>query len=100
MNDWIGLAIFAGLIIAALVALSFAGKGRPPLSEEEYERRVDEGPGLSGAAMTVLQQILDPATKKAAEVRQDFEQGFLTEEQKDGDGDDKTPDDEKKLGNR
>ena len=82
MNDWIGLAIFAGLIIAALVALSFAGKGRPPLSEEEYQRRVDEGPGLSGAAMTGLQQILDPAAKKAAEVRQDFEQGFLNEEQK------------------
>lgn len=89
MNDWIGLAIFLGLVVAALWALSYAGKGRKPLTKEEYEQRLAEGPGLMGAGLASLQQILDPAAKKAAEVRQDFEAGHLDEKQKDGDGDDK-----------
>ena len=95
MIDWIGLGVFAALVALALIALSKAGQGRSPLSEEEYQRRVDEGPGLSGAAMSGLQQILDPAAKKSAEVRQDFQQGFMDEEQKTGDDDDKRPDETK-----
>jgi hypothetical protein len=82
MSDWIGLAVLIVLAAAALIALSQAGKSRPPSTKEEYERRVAEGPGLLGASMTGLQQILDPAAKKAAVARQDFEQGFLDEEQK------------------
>jgi hypothetical protein len=97
MSDWIGLAFFVGLVIVALLALSFAGKGRPPLTEEEYQRRVDEGPGLSGAAMIGLQQILEPAAKKAAEVRQDFETGHLDEEQKSGDDDGERMFEEEKI---
>ena len=97
MNDWIGLGVFALLVIVALIALSRAGQGRLPLTEEEYQRRVDEGPGLSGAGMIGLQQILDPAAKKSAIARQDFEQGFMDEEQKSGDDDDKTPDETKLM---
>ena len=91
MTDWLGLAFLLGLAAAVLLALSYAGRGRKPLTKEEYEQRLAEGPGLIGASMSGLQQILDPAAKKAAEVRQDFEAGHLDEKQNDGDGDDKTP---------
>ena len=91
MSDWIGLLILLALAAAAIIAVSRAGRGRAPLTKEEYDQRVADGPGLLGASMIGLQQIIDPAAKKAAEVRQDFEAGHLDEKQNAGDGDDKTP---------
>ena len=44
---------------------------------------------LSAGALG-LQKILDPATAKAAEVQEDFRQGYLDGEQESGDDKDKT----------
>jgi hypothetical protein len=97
MSDWIGLAVLVGLAVAALVALSFAGRGRKPLTEEEFEQRVAEAPGLLGASMIGLEKAINPVAARAAAVQQDFKGGLLDEEQKSGDGDDKSGDEEKVL---
>jgi hypothetical protein len=65
MSDWIGLGIILLVVAGALFGLSHLGKPRKPLSEEEYERRVREGPGVLSAGVMGLQKILDPGTEKA-----------------------------------
>jgi hypothetical protein len=61
------------------------------VTQEEYEKRVSEGPGLLGAGLIGVQKILDPAAEKAAVVQQDFRAGHLDGEQESGDDDDKAP---------
>lgn len=86
-NDWVGLGLIAGLALFAVVALSRLA--RPyAISNEEYERRVSEGPGLLGAGLVGLQKALDPAAEKSIEVQQDLRAGHLDGEQESGDGDD------------
>lgn len=93
MNDWIGLAIIAFLILCGLFGLSRLTKPYD-ISTEEFERRAQEGPGLIGAGLSGLQKALDPSKEKAAEVLEDLKQGRYDGEQESGDppeaGDDRT----------
>jgi hypothetical protein len=87
MGDWIGLGIILLVVAGALVGLSYLGKPAKPLSEEEYERRAREGPGVLSAGVMGLQKILDPGTAKAVAAQQDLKAGYYNDEEKEGEGD-------------
>ncbi|MEJ7617795.1 MAG: hypothetical protein WKF30_12730 [Pyrinomonadaceae bacterium] len=87
MQDWIGVAVFVGVIAIGLVVISQLGRGRAPISEEEFERRVQEGPGLLNAGVIGLQKILEPGAAKAEAVQQDMREGLYAGEQGSGEGD-------------
>ncbi len=96
MSDWIGLGIILLVVVGALVGLSQLGKGRKPISAEEYERRVQEGAGGLSASVIGLQRILEPGAEKAVAVQQDLRAGYYNEnEHADGDPDTGDPETEK-----
>lgn len=84
MNDWIGLAFIGFLVLCGLFALSRLGKPYK-VSNEEFERRVQEGPGLLGASLMGLQSALDPSKQKSVEVVEDLKRGLYDGEQETGD---------------
>lgn len=84
MNDWIGLGIIAFLVLCGIFALSRLSKPYD-VSNEEFERRVQEGPGLLGAGLAGLQKALDPGMQRAVEVQEDLRQGRYDGEQESGD---------------
>jgi hypothetical protein len=96
MNDWIGLGIIMLLVGGGFYALMRANEPRPPLTEEEFERRAHENRGMMGTSMNALQQFFDPATKRAEAVIQDMRQGYYDGEQESGDGNDTTPEENEK----
>lgn len=82
MQDWIGVAVFVGVVVIGLFVLSWLGRGRTPISEEEFERRVQEGPGLLNAGVGGLQKILEPGAARTEAVQQNSRQGFDQDAQK------------------
>jgi hypothetical protein len=82
MNDWIGLGFILLIVCGGIYLLTRPAK---PVTQEEHEKRVSEGPGLLSAGALGLQKILDPAAEKAAIVQEDFRQGYLDGEQESGD---------------
>lgn len=84
MNDWIGLGIIVLIVILGLFGLSRVSKPYD-VSNEEFERRAQEGPGLLGAGLIGIQKALDPAVEKAAAVQEDFKAGRYDGEQESGD---------------
>ena len=87
MSDWIGLGIFVLVAVGALVGLSHLGKKPKPLTEEEYEQRVREAPGLLSAGVLSIQKVLDPGAAKAEAVQQDLRAGYYDDQEEEGDGD-------------
>jgi hypothetical protein len=83
MNDWVGLAIIGFLVLCGVIGLYILSKPYE-LSQEEFEKRVNEGPGLLGASLIGLQKALDPAMEKAVEVQEDLRQGRFDGEQESG----------------
>ena len=81
VGDWIGLGIVALVIVGGLVLLNQITKPYGVKTEEEFQRRRKEGPGLLNAAMLGLQQTLDPAAKKSVEVQQDLRRGIYDDEE-------------------
>ena len=84
MSDWIGLVILVFIVLGGLFGLLRLSKPYD-LSTEEFERRVQEGPGLLGASLIGLQSALDPAMQKAVETQEDLKQGRYDGEQESGD---------------
>jgi hypothetical protein len=84
MNDWIGLAIIAFLVLCGLFGLTRLSKPYN-VSTEEFERRAQEGPGLLGAGLVGIQKALDPEMQRAVEVQEDFRAGRYDGEQESGD---------------
>jgi len=84
MSDWIGLGIIVILVIGAIVGLSILGKPYE-VSQEEFDKRAHEAPGMMSAGLAGIQKLLDPAAQKAAAVQEDFKQGYLDGEQESGD---------------
>lgn len=83
LKDWIGLAVIAVVVLSGLFGLSRIS--RPyDISNEEFERRAQQGPGLLGAGLVGIQKALDPAMQKAVEVQEDFRQGRYDGEQGSG----------------
>lgn len=80
-NDWIGLGIIALLIIAALFGLNQLTKPYDVKTEEEFQKRRQESPGLLNAAAMGLQQVIDPSAKKAVEVQQDLRRGIYDDKE-------------------
>src|SRR5829696_8879685 len=87
MNDWIGLGIFVLVVVGALVGLSHLGKKPKPLTEEEYEQRVREAPGMLSAGVLSIQKVLDPGAAKAEAVQQDLKAGYYDDQEEEGEGD-------------
>ena len=84
MSDWIGLGIIILVVLAGLFGLSQLGKPYN-VTPEEFEKRARESPSLISAGLSGLQKMLDPAAGKAAEVQEDFKQGYYNAEQESGD---------------
>ena len=80
-SDFIGLGVIALLIVGVLVLLSQISKPYDVKTEEEFQKRRQEGPGLLSAAAMGLQQTLDPSAKKAVEVQQDFKRGIYDDKE-------------------
>jgi len=83
MNDWIGIAVIAFLILCGLFGLSRVSKPYD-ITTEEFERRAQEGPGLLGAGVIEIQKVLDPAAERAAVVQEELKQGRYDGEQGSG----------------
>ena len=81
VGDWIGLGIVVLVIVGGLVLLNQITKPYGVQTEEEFQRRRKEGPGLLNAAMLGLQQTLDPSAKKAVEVQQDLRRGIYDDKE-------------------
>jgi hypothetical protein len=93
MGDWIGLGLIVLVLLGAIVGLSQLGRKPERISAEEFERRVQEGPGGLSASVIGLQRILDPGTEKSVAVQQDLRAGFYNEnEHADGDDGDEEED--------
>jgi hypothetical protein len=82
-SDLIGLAIIAFVVLCGLFGLSRISKSYD-ITNEEFERRAAEGPGLLGASLIGIQKALDPAMEKAVEVQEDLRQGRYDGEQGSG----------------
>ena len=80
-SDWIGLGVIALLIIAALFGLNQLTRPYNVHTEEEFQKRRQESPGLLNAAAMGLQQVLDPSAKKAQEVQQDLRRGIYDDKE-------------------
>ena len=84
MNDWIGLADIAFIVLGGVLAIW--GLSKPySVSVEEFEKRAQEGPGLLNASLVGLQKALDPSKEKAVEVLEDLKQGRYNRKQQSGD---------------
>jgi len=80
-SNWIGLIVIAAVILGVLLLLNQISKPYDVKTEDEFERRRKEGPGLMTAGLMGLQQALDPAAKKAVEVQQDLRRGIYDDEE-------------------
>src|ERR1700752_53690 len=83
MSDWIGLAVIALVVLCGIFGLSRLSKPYV-LTNEEFEQRASEGPGLLGAGLVGLEEALEPAMEKAAAVQEDLKQGRYAGEQGSG----------------
>jgi len=97
MNDWIGFAIIAFLVLCGLFGLW--GLSKPyDISVEEFERRAQEGPGLLGAGLVSIQKALDPSKAQAVEAIEDLKQGRYDGEQGSGEPPDAGSDSDEEYG--
>ena len=80
-SEWIGIAIVAVVFVGALVLLNQITKPYDVKTEEEFQKRRQESPGLLNAAAMGLQQVLDPSAKKAVEVQQDLRRGIYDDKE-------------------
>lgn len=83
MGDWIGLGFFVLLIVGAIVALKILSKPRVSTSDE-FERRAAEEKTMLGASMSALQEIMDPAEKRAKEVIEQMKDGTFQKKKREG----------------
>lgn len=83
MQDWIGLMFFALLIVGVIVGLKALSKPRVSTAEE-FERRAAEEKTMLGASMSALQEIMDPAEKRAREVIEQMKDGTFQKKKREG----------------
>ena len=74
--DWIGIGVIALVIVGVLILLNQITKPYDVKTEEEFQKRRKESAGMMVAGLKGLQQMLDPAEKKAAIVQQDLQRGL------------------------
>ena len=81
MSDWIGVAVIAVVLLAAVYGLNVISKPRAEISEDEFERRARENPGALSAAVMGLQKILEPGTEKAIQTQTELRRGRYNRKQ-------------------
>ncbi len=86
MQDWIGVGFFILLIVGALIGLKVLSKPRISTAEE-FERRAAEEKTMLGASMNALQEIMDPAEKRAKEVIEQMKDGTFQKKKREGKAD-------------
>jgi hypothetical protein len=80
-SDWIGIGVIALVIVGVLILLNQITKPYDVKTEEEFQKRRKESAGMMVAGLKGLQQMLDPAEKKAAIVQQDFQRGLYDDKE-------------------
>ena len=95
MGDWLGLGIFVLVIVGALIGLSFLGRKRPQMTEEEFQQRVAEGRGTTAGIANALQKVYDPQAARGTEVVRELRAGRFDKKKKRGDDDPHGETDEK-----
>lgn len=83
MEDWIGLAFFALLIVGALVGLKVLSKPVTRTSEE-FERNAAEGTTAIGASMNALHELMNPEAAKAKETITQMKEGRYQKKKREG----------------
>ncbi|MDQ3805932.1 MAG: hypothetical protein M3416_19140 [Acidobacteriota bacterium] len=96
MSDWIGLGIFVLVVAGAVAGLSYLGRPRKPMSNEEFEQRAAEARGTMSAGvaglMYALQKLMNPKAAEAVEVQKDLRAGYYDDKEHAGEGDDEPED--------
>jgi len=80
-TDWIWIGIVAVVIVGLLVMLNQVTKPYDVKTDEEFEVRRKQSAGMMVAGLKGLQQMLDPAAKKAVEVQQDLRRGIYDDKE-------------------
>lgn len=83
MSDWIGLAFFLLLVIAAFIGVKQLSKQKKR-TNEEFERNAAENYSGLGASMNALQEILNPESAKSKEVAMQMKDGRYQKKKDDG----------------
>lgn len=86
MQDWIGLAFLALLVIGVIFGLRALAKSRPRTSEE-FERNAAEGTTAMGASMNALQELMNPEAAKAKETITQMKEGRYQKKKREGKAD-------------
>ena len=91
MGDWIGLGIIILVALGAFVGLARLGTPPKPMTQEEFEQKVQESRGWmsagAAAGMHALQKLMNPKAAEAVEVLKDLEAGYYDEHEQAGEGD-------------
>jgi len=80
-SDWIWIGVVAVVIVGLLVMLNQVTKPYDVKTDEEFEVRRKQSAGMMVAGLKGLQQMLDPAAKKAVEVQQDLRRGIYDDKE-------------------
>ena len=91
MSDWLGLLLIVLIIVGGFFGLARLGAPPEQMTQDEFERRVQEGRGAMSAGvmagMHALQKLMNPKAAEAVEVQKDLRAGYYDDQQKLGDGD-------------
>ena len=91
MGDWIGLGIIILAALGAFAGLARLGTPPKPMTQEEFEQKVQEGRGWMSAGafagMQALHKLMNPKAAEAVEVQKDLQAGYYDDQQEVGDGD-------------
>ena len=92
MSDLVGLLLIVLILVAGFFGLAHLGAPPKQMTQDEFERRVQEGRGMMSAGvmagMHALQKLMNPKAAEAVEVQKDLRAGYYDDQQKQGDGDD------------
>jgi hypothetical protein len=86
MQDWIGLAFLALLVVGVVFGLRALAKPRPRTAEE-FERNAAEGTTAIGASMNALQELMNPEAAKAKETITQMKEGRYQKKKREGKAD-------------
>lgn len=83
MSDWIGLLVIVLFVGGVLLGLKVLSKPQKR-TEEEFERGVEEGPGLAGAGFNALHQMLNPEEAKKKIAVMEMKEGRYNKKKREG----------------
>ena len=80
-SDWIWIGILGIVLVGFLIMLNQITKPYDVKTEDEFEKRRKQNAGMMAAGLKGLQQMLDPAERKAVEVQQDLRRGIYDDKE-------------------